>query len=82
MYDPNIDQLWVELEKIAKERGYLEDREHDAIILALREDRPWSWIAEHLQLPSAEAAQRRYQQLANRRVGIDDDLLIPTVEEL
>lgn len=72
LYGSN-DPLTGDLMAVASRRRNAETRERNLIRKARNEKRPWTWIADVLELPSATAAQRRWQYLANREVGITDE---------
>jgi hypothetical protein len=67
----HVDQIWVELNTIAEDRWLLDDRTCAAIERARNADRTWDEIAKTLKLSSATAAQRLYQEIVNRAVGIE-----------
>lgn len=60
------DNMWVDLNKVARERKDLDDRER--ILIERARSRDWSWreIAEALELEGS--AQARYRELSDRLV--------------
>lgn len=71
-YPVDVDQLWVDLDRVAEQKKLTDKLELQLIRQARSEGRTFRWIADVLRLPSEDAAMRRYQYLSNREIGIPD----------